>query len=94
MEQGNSSKIAKGGFSSGCILQMLREQSSDVGQGKGKRECLENVKKHIPALITATLNIQQGSPECAKNSKQGSIIGDGFKFQFQVQNELHTTKVT
>ncbi len=73
---------------------MLREQSSDVGQGK--RECLENVKKHIPVLVTPTLNIQelQGSPECAKNGEQGSIIGNGFRFQFQVQNELHMTKVT
>ena len=94
-ERGNSSKIAKGGLGQAAyILRTLRERSSDVGQGK--RECLENVKKHIPVLVTPTLNIQelQGSPECAKNGEQGSIIGNGFRFQFQVQNELHMTKVT
>ena len=66
-EQGNSSNIAEGGSRSGCILQTLREQSSDVGQGKR---------------------------ECAENSEQGSIINNGFRFQFQVQNELHMIKVT
>ena len=47
---------------------------------------------HIPALVTATLNIQelQGSPEYGE---QGSIIGDGFRFQFLVQNELHISKI-
>ena len=87
-ERGNSSKIAKGGLGQAAyILRTLRERSSDVGQGK--RECLENVKKHIPALVTATFNIQelQGSPECAENGEQGSIIGNGFRFQFQVDPE-------
>ena len=62
------------------ILRTLGERSSGVDEGK--REYVENVKKHIQEL--------QGSPECAR--KRGARR-KWFQVVIPSQNELHMTKV-